>query len=67
MELSEITIRLNKVRMKKGISLDDLSAMTGLSRAYINYIENGDRNPKLSVVCELAKALGVGLDDLFEF
>ncbi len=39
----------------------DLSAKTGITQADISWIENGTRNPSLSMVKKLAQGLGMQL------
>jgi len=63
----EIKILLSKIRAERRISLEKLSEMSGLSKTYINDIENGKRNPTLTSLCQIAKALDVGLDDMIRF
>lgn len=53
-------------RLKKGISLNELSAITGLSASYLCHLENGSRsNPSFVVMSKLANALGKNITDIF--
>ena len=61
-----IKILLGKVRYDKHITLRQLERYTGLSRSYINDIENGLSKPTLEAMCSLARALQVPVTDLFE-
>lgn len=63
----KIKILLGEIRTRRGMSLEVLSKKSGVSRSHINFIENRMRNPTISVMCKLAKALGVGLDDIVKF
>lgn len=54
------------VRDKKHMSLRQLSTLSGLSRNYINKIENNKTSPTLDAICALARALQVPVTDLFE-
>ena len=56
--------RLFEMRVKKGLSHQRLADMTGLSRSYIGFLENGQRRPTLEVAVRLAQALGVRLSDV---
>ena len=47
------------LREKAGLSQSKLSALTGLSRTYVSYLEKGTRQPSLLVLILLAEALGV--------
>lgn len=59
-------ILLWEVRTEKGISLRQLERMTGISKNTINNIENGIGSPNLDKLERLAKALKVGIVDLFD-
>lgn len=59
--------RVNQLRLKKGMTQEDLALEAGLNRAYIGYIERGERNPSTDTVAKIAKVLKVSLDELFKF
>ena len=60
--------RIKDLRLQKGIASQmKLSLKTGLDRTYIGGIERGERNVALKNIERIAKALGVGLEELFEF
>lgn len=48
-------------RVKQNMTQKDLSAKTGITQADISRIENGTRNPSLSMVKKLAQGLGMQL------
>ena len=48
-------------RVQQNMTQKDLSAKTGITQADISRIENGTRNPSLSMVKKLAKGLGMQL------
>jgi transcriptional regulator with XRE-family HTH domain len=50
--------RVRRLRRERGLSERDL-ASPGVTHAYVSRIENGARNPSLTVVRELAEKLGV--------
>lgn len=54
------------VRDKKGVSLEKLSEMTGISKSTLNNIDNGITSPKIIQLEQIAKALNVRITDLFE-
>jgi transcriptional regulator with XRE-family HTH domain len=56
--------RLRHLRRAKGMTLEQLSAAVGRAPSQLSVIENGKREPKLSVLQALAGALGVPLQDL---
>lgn len=55
---------LHKIREKKGITQEHLALDAGLNRAYIGYIERGERNPSTDTLVKIAKALRVSPKDL---
>ena len=57
-------INLKAIRKAKGISAEELSERTGLSRTQIWHYEAGRREPPVNALCALADALGVTLDEL---
>lgn len=56
--------RLRALREAGGKSQGDLADKAGLSRTYLNQLEAGKRDPSLSTLSRLAKALGVELEAL---
>ncbi len=57
--------RLRELRLKKGVSQEDLALTAGLDRTYVNSVENGKRNISLVNIIRLAKALKIAASDLF--
>ena len=64
--LDSLTIgkRIRQLRTERGMTLDDLGAAIGRAASQVSVLENGKREPRLSDLQVLAKALGVGLDAL---
>jgi transcriptional regulator with XRE-family HTH domain len=57
--------RLRRYRIAKGLSLDELAASTGLSKAYLWKLEKKpDVNPSVDVAQKLAVAVGTTLAEL---
>ena len=50
-----------EARVQQNMTQKDLSAKTGITQADISRIENGTRNPSLSMVKKLAQGLGMQL------
>ena len=61
-----IEILLKQVRQDKGMTLKKLSERSGVSTSHISDIENNFKMPSLIVVVKLAKALDVGVTDLYK-
>ena len=56
--------RIVTLRSRLRLSLRALAALSGVSSSMICEIENGTKSPTISVLSELAQALGVRLSDL---
>ena len=65
-ESTKLGNNMKRIRTKKGISQGDIARTLGLGRGYISNIENGKTNPTLSTIANLAKALGVQIEDLIK-
>ena len=50
--------RLRSAREARGLTLDQLSASTGISKAHLSRLESGARQPSVGILVELAGALG---------
>ena len=48
-----------RIRKEKGLTQEALAEKSGLSQQYISGLENGQRNPTIVTLFELASALGV--------
>jgi len=58
-------LRIREVRESKSISRYQLAKLTGLGESTLQMIENSDDpNPTFKVLCKIADALEVSLDDL---
>lgn len=56
--------RLRREREKAGLSLTQLAAATGISKAYLVKLENEPSNPSLELMARLAEALDITVADL---
>lgn len=59
--------RIKKARVGRGMTQEQLAFEAGLNRAYIGYIERGERNPSTETLSRIAKALKVNLREIFDF
>lgn len=48
---------LRTLRQSKGLNLEDLSRLSGVGIATLSHLENGNRDPKLSTISRILKAL----------
>ncbi|MDX8508406.1 helix-turn-helix transcriptional regulator [Mesorhizobium captivum] len=53
-----------RIRLKKGLTQEQLADVSGFSQQYISGLEKGRRNPTIVTIYELALALGVSHMDL---
>ncbi len=56
--------RIGNLRSRKGLSQEELSEKLGLSREYVSLVENSKRTLSVTVLVDIANALGVSADDL---
>lgn len=59
-----LAVTLQKLRRNKGLSGAGLAELSGVSRAMISRIENGDAQPTASLLGRLSGALGITLSEL---
>lgn len=57
-------LKLRQIRNEKDLSLFGLSKLTGLSKSYLNEIENGKKYPKPDKIVTLSEKLEVPYDQL---
>jgi len=65
MQKVEFKNRIREFRKKKGLRQTDLARLVGIFQSELSEIERGIRKPSVYLAKKIAKALGVGLDDLF--
>ena len=57
--------RLSSLRKRKNMTLDDLSAKSGVSKSILSQIERDLSNPTVTTISRIADALGEKLSDFF--
>ncbi len=57
---------LKRIRVEKGISQGDIARALKVARSFVSDLENGKRNPTLTTISKLAKAIGVSTDELLK-
>lgn len=60
----EVGATLQRLRLKRGLTLDDLSRAAGVSKSMLSQIEREKANPTIAVAWRLANALGIGIEEL---
>lgn len=68
MDNINITIgsNLNKYRKSKGLSLDKVAELTGVSKGMLGQIERGETNPSVSTLWKISNGLHVSFTSLLE-
>lgn len=61
-----VIIKLWEIRTAKGLKLEAVAAVTGVSKSTLNNIENGKTSPTLTNLEKIAKGLGCRISDLYE-
>lgn len=56
--------RIRAARKRRGLSQSELGELTGVSSAYISYLENGERNMSVEIFIEIVNALNISADEL---
>lgn len=60
----EVGATLQKMRLERGLTLEDLSRTAGVSKSMLSQIEHEKANPTIAVTWRLANALGVDIAEL---
>lgn len=62
----EIKIKIKEIRENRNMSLLEIAQIAHISKSHLNYIERGMKEPTLSVLIKIAKALEVDERELYE-
>lgn len=60
----EVGATLQKMRLERNLTLEDLSRTAGVSKSMLSQIEREKANPTIAVAWRLANALGVSIGEL---
>jgi transcriptional regulator with XRE-family HTH domain len=55
--IEDIGVRIRKLRQEKGLSLEELSSLTGFEIGFLSRLEKNEAQPQLGTVIKLSKAL----------
>ncbi|MBD3940645.1 helix-turn-helix transcriptional regulator [Microbacterium sp. NEAU-LLC] len=64
---TRVTNSIRATREAAGMTQADLARAVGVTRQTLIAIEQGRYSPSLELAFQLARAFGVGLDDLFDY
>jgi putative transcriptional regulator len=59
--------KIKELRLKLGITQEELAQKAGVRRETIVFLEQGKYNPSLKLAHDIAKALKTNIDKLFIF
>ena len=59
-------VLIGKIRKEKGVSLNQLAKLTGISSSTLRNYENQKQSPRMDRLEKIAIALEVAIEDLFE-
>ncbi len=59
--------QIRHIRRRRAVSQEEIAHRAGIHVTYLSGIERGVRNPSLKNIRAIARALGVGVADLFAF
>ncbi|QMU96390.1 helix-turn-helix transcriptional regulator [Microbacterium esteraromaticum] len=62
-----VTNTIRAQREEAGMTQADLAARIGVTRQTLIAIEQGRYSPTLELAFQIARAFGVGIDDLFQY
>ena len=55
--VKEVSKNLKEIREKRGLSLDQLSELTGVSKSMLRQIETGKSSPTIATICKISNGL----------
>jgi len=59
-----VALNLQRLRREKGLSQEELADLAHIHQTYLSGVERGKRNPTVTVLQRIAKALGADVEDL---
>jgi transcriptional regulator with XRE-family HTH domain len=62
--LAQVGPRLRRLRERRGVTLVEVAAQTGISKSTLSRLESGQRRPSLELLLPLAQAYQLPLDEL---
>ena len=65
-QLASFGARLKELRLRRGWTLQELAARSGLSRAFLSRLESGNRQASIAAALTLSRIFDVSLASLFE-
>lgn len=58
---------IKEKRLERKLTQEELSKLSGVSKSYIGDLERNEKEPSITVLCKLSRALKVKIEDLFYY
>ncbi len=65
-DFMKIEILIKKIRLEQNMTLEALAKLSGISKGHLSKIERQERDPKLTTMIMISKALKVEISDLYK-
>lgn len=65
-KFKKIGENVKKLRKQRGLTQEQLADRVRITSTYIGFIEQGQRNPSIKTTDKIARALKVGIEELFK-
>lgn len=62
-----IVFHIKEIRIKKNLSQKQLAEMSEISKSYLSELESNLKCPTILVLCKIANALKVKVEDLYTY
>jgi transcriptional regulator with XRE-family HTH domain len=62
---AEIGRKIKRLRLDRGLNLQDVADATGFTKGYLSRVENSKKAPPVSTLIIIAKALGTNISAIF--
>ncbi len=64
--LRKLGRNVRTIRLERGWTQEKLAEAAGIHPVYISYIEQGSRNPSITKILQIARALGCEATEIFQ-
>ena len=65
-DFMKIEILIKKIRLEQNMTLETLAKLSGISKGHLSKIERQERDPKLTTLIMISRALKVEISDLYK-
>lgn len=65
-QADRMKLKLKNLRLDRGLTIDQLADLSGISRGHISLLENGKRQPSADALQTLATSLRVRVTDMID-